>query len=137
MADLYIEAIKQRSEKGIDRLGNDFAPYSDAYVKSLNFKIAGKEKDKVDLTLSGDMLASIQLLKASKGKLVIGFEDGSDENAIADGNIRGTYGSAKANRRIARDFLGLPDDELANLLSEFDSEEFNNVSSKRFKTVYK
>lgn len=119
LADDVIEYIKQRTEKGRDVDGDAFAPYSEAYMKSLTFKIGGKSK-KVDLTLSGDMLAAIGVLSDKPGKIVIGFEDGSPENARADGNIRGTYGKRSGDPKKARPFLGISDDALDKLLSFYD-----------------
>lgn len=94
-----------------------FPGYSDAYTKSLDFKIAGKSKNSVDLTLSGDMLAAIELLEDKENRLVIGFPDGSSENARADGNIRGTYGG-KAKAGKARPFLGVTEAELQAVLDK-------------------
>lgn len=136
LADLYIEAVKQRSERGISKDGKKFPKYSKEYIKSLDFKNAHKSADEINLTLSGDMLASIKILKKEKGKIVIGFEKGTEENAKADGNIRGTYGTGSENPKKARDFLGLPDRELQKLLDEFDSKELGRVSKERFRTVY-
>ena len=115
LADDIIETIRRRTEKGVDKSGRRFPAYSEGYVDSLDFKIAGKSKTRVDLTLSGDMLAALTVLDSRPGKIVIGFEDGSPENARADGNIRGSYGGSP-NPSKARDFLGLPPAELARLL---------------------
>lgn len=120
VADLAIDQIIRRSEEGIDKEGAKFPKYSKEYINSLDFKIAGKSKAKVDLTLSGDMLASMELLAEKKTKITIGFEKGSEENARADGNIRGTYGQSRANSAKARDFLGLPDSVLKQIIEEVD-----------------
>jgi hypothetical protein len=118
LADLIIDHIIDRTESGLDKRGKRFPGYSEAYVKSLDFKIAGKSKGSVDLTLSGDMLASLQLLEQKPGRLRIGFEKGSEENARADGNIRGTYGASSPRKGKARDFLGITDRELDKLVDE-------------------
>lgn len=117
VADLIIEAIKRRTEKGVDKNGKKFPGYSKSYMESLDFKIAGKGKG-VDLQLSGDMLASLSLLSHTKGRILIGYENGTPENDRADGNITGSYGGSP-NPRKARDFLGLPDGELAKILSHY------------------
>lgn len=116
LADLVIEHIVDRTQRGLDKDGRKFPGYSPEYVKSLDFKIAGKSKGDVNLTLSGDMLAAIDILQDKPGLIRIGFEKGSDENARADGNIRGTYGSDTPSRKKARDFLGLPDKVLEKLI---------------------
>jgi hypothetical protein len=115
LADDIIETIRRRTERGIDRTGSKFPKYSADYAESLDFKVAGKSKSQVNLTLSGDMLAALAVLDSKPGRITIGFEKGSDENARADGNIRGSYGGSP-NSSKARDFLGIPPGELQRLL---------------------
>jgi hypothetical protein len=112
-----IEHIRKRSRKGLDKNNRPFAKYSKEYTESLDFKVAGKSK-KVDLTLSGDMLGAIDLIEHGKGKIVIGFEDGTGENARADGNIRGTYGQ-KSQTAPKRDFLGIGKSDLNKILAKY------------------
>jgi hypothetical protein len=51
---------------------------------------------------------------------MIGFENGTDENARADGNIRGTYGKPTPDSSKARDFLGISKEDLRRyILSKF------------------
>lgn len=116
VGDLIVERIVARTDKGIDVDGDKFVGYSKAYQDSLNFKIAGKTKGNVNLQLSGDMLAALQVLKQDGNKLTIGFERWTEENAIADGNIRGTYGQQKANPFNSRDFLGISNTELIDIV---------------------
>lgn len=122
LADDIIEFIRDRTQKGLSWNNRDLPGYSDSYVHSLNFKIAGKSKDKVDLTQSGDMLGALTLIDSRDGKLTIGFENGSQENAIADGNIRGTYGHAKPVGP-KRDFLGITKGDLQRILDNFTPED--------------
>lgn len=114
-----ISAIRKRTLKNKDVNGDTFPAYSKEYVKSVDFKAAGKSKGDINLTLSGDMLASIELLETKKNKVRIGFEDGTKENAKADGNIRGTYGKPKPNKAKSRPFLGLSDEDLAKILKKY------------------
>lgn len=118
LADDILEYIKRRTESGVDKDGRKFPGYSKAYIESLDFKIGGKRKGKVDLTLSGDMLASLDLLKHKKGELVIGFEPGTDENARAEGNILGSYGG-DPNPSKARDFLGISEKDLKRIQRDY------------------
>lgn len=129
-----IDHIRKRTDKGVDKNGSKFPKYSKSYTESLDFKIAGKSKSKVDLQLSGDMLGALDLLNHQPGKIVIGFERGSDENARADGNIRGTYGKNKADSSKARDFLGLSKTELATYLRKYPAKD-KDASKKRASTV--
>lgn len=109
---------KRTQEENVDKNNRPFAKYSDAYKKSLDYKIARKAGKGVNLTLSGDMLGALQLLKDQKGKITIGFERGSTENAKADGNIRGTYGNSESVGP-KRDFLGITKSDLAKILKNY------------------
>lgn len=115
--------IKRTKNKNVDKNGDPFPGYSKSYEKSLDFKNAGKSKGSVDLTLSGDMLNSIEILDVKSRSVVIGFEAGSVENGKADGNIRGTYGSSKPNKKKARDFLGIEPKALESILSKYERDE--------------
>lgn len=119
IAQDVVDYIRERTADGRGIGGKKkFAGYSESYANSLEFKIAGKSKNDVNLTQSGDMLGAMDLLQESIGKLVIGFENGSQENAIADGNIRGTYGK---DHQVGpkRDFLGLTKAELSDILKNY------------------
>lgn len=115
VADLIIERIVNRTDQGKDKDGRKFPGYSKSYKESLDFKVAGKT-NKVDLQLSGDMLAALSVLDKTSRSVVIGFERGSEENAKADGNIRGTYGKPTPDPKKARDFLGISDAELTKII---------------------
>lgn len=104
LADLIIERIVERTTQGKDVDGKAFPKYSKDYMASLDFANAGKSSN-VDLQLSGDMLASLAVLKTSDRFIEIGFDDDSVEGR-AEGNIRGSYGKPRGNRALARDFLG-------------------------------
>lgn len=119
-----VERIRERSRKGIDKDGNQFPAYSEGYKKSLDFKNAGGAS-KPKLVLSGDMLAALDLIKQTKGKLIIGYEPSDPEAGKAEGNIRGTYGQQRGSKSRARDFLGLPESELKKILARYplDDEE--------------
>lgn len=118
LGDLVIDHIIRRTESGVDKRGREFPGYSKGYIDSLDFRNAGKSAADINLTLSGDMLASLKLLQQSEGFLSIGFENGSEENARADGNIRGTYGKSKGSKAKARDFLGIDKATLRDLIDE-------------------
>lgn len=119
-----LEFIRTRThDKQVDKNGKAFPGYSKDYIKSQDFKIAGKSKGSVNLTLSGDMLAALDLLNHKSGNIRIGFERGSEENARADGNIRGTYGQDSPNRKKARDFLGIKPNELERILERYPTQE--------------
>jgi len=113
-----IDKIVKRAKSGVDKNGRSFAGYSEAYKKSLNFKIAGKTA-KVDLTLSGDMLDSLEIIENyGNGKVKIGYAPGNSEGGKAEGNILGTYGNPSPIGP-KRDFLGLPKNEIDAILSKY------------------
>lgn len=99
-----------------------FPRYTKDYTESLDFKNGGKSKGDIDLTLSGDMLAALDVISHKKGEVLIGYENGSDENARADGNIRGTYGQKDPDKSRARNFLGLNMRDYNRLLQRFKRE---------------
>lgn len=116
--------IERTREEGLDKNGKAFAPYKPSYKNSLNFKIAGKG-NRVDLTLSGEMLDSLKLLKDSKGEIVVGYDKSDKElNGKVEGNLLGTYGQPK-KVGPKRDFLGIKKSELKQIESEYlvDKEE--------------
>lgn len=119
VAEEILNYIVERSKRGEGKDGKKFPGYSKSYMNSFEFKATGKTS-KVNLTLSGEMLDSLEILEANAGKVVIGFDEDSDMNARAEGNILGTYGSSTPNKSKARDFLDISQKEIRNLLSEID-----------------
>jgi hypothetical protein len=112
-----VEFIRERSQKGRDKDNKSFVGYSQSYQKSLDFKIAGKS-GKVDLILSGDMLAALDVLKTSSRSLTIGYEAGDSINGRVEGNRIGSYGG-KPNAKRARDFLGISREDLTKILRKY------------------
>ena len=126
LADLIIEHIVDRTQRGIGKNGEKWTGkrgnYSDEYMNSLDFKATGKEK-KVNLELSGDMLAALRLINTSPGNIRIGYKKGSSEEKKAEGNILGTYGQDKPIPGKARDFLGIERSKLRELLDYVKGEK--------------
>jgi len=106
-----IDEIITRTENGKDKNGESFAPYSPAYIKE-------KGQSNVDLTFSGDMLASMELIANNKGKIRIGYSKDYDGLGKLEGNMLGTYGNKKPVTK-PRDFLGIPKSDLNSILSNF------------------
>lgn len=118
IADEILNYIIERTKKGQGKDGEKFPGYSKKYKDSLNFRIAGKSRSRVDLTLSGEMLDSLEVLKAPSGKVVLGYQKGSDMNGRAEGNILGSYGG-EPDKSKARDFLATSKEEVAKILKRF------------------
>lgn len=130
IAQEIIDFIVDRTQKkNVDWKGNALPPYSEAYKKSLDFKNAGKSASDVNFTQSGDTLAMLELLENKPGKIVIGWERGSLANAIADGNIRGTYGHSKPIGP-KRDILGILDKDLKRILNQFPLDDPDELDEK-------
>lgn len=69
-----IDTIVSRTKDNKDVNGSPFKKYSKDYINSLKFKAFGKTED-VDMTLSGDMLSSMQVIKTNSNTIEIGFDD--------------------------------------------------------------
>lgn len=109
--------IRERTQAGKDKDGANFPKYSKEYTNSLDFKNV-KGSKKVNLTLSGDMLAALNVIAISGNKVVIGYNEDDPEAGRAEGNIRGTYGQARGNSEIARNFLGIKPDVLKAIVQK-------------------
>jgi len=117
--------IRKRSKRGLDKDNRPFPKYSKGYVESLDFRNAGKRASRVDLTLSGDMLAALDTISHKKGSGLIGFENGTGENDRAEGNIKGTYGGNPTGK--IRDFLGITDKDLERVINKPSFTERLNI----------
>jgi hypothetical protein len=96
-----IESIRENTQSGKSRRGTDFKKYSIGYIKSLDFIAFGKSEGQVNLTLTGDMLDSMEVSKIGRDTIEIGFMD-TENAAKAAGHIKGS------NNLPVRDFFGLP-----------------------------
>jgi len=113
-----IQRITERTrDEGKDKNNRTFKGYSESYKGSLDFKIAGKGS-KVDLTLTGEMIDSMQLLKTRPGQIEIGYKAGDEINGKVEGNRLGTYGKPQP---VAppRDFLGITKSDLQDILRRY------------------
>ena len=119
IAEDVIQFIKDRSQNGFGvRRGKtyQFPEYSEAY----RVNVKGGQR-RVDLTLSEEMLNSIEVLDIDGRQVVIGFEEG-EQNDKAEGNQLGSYGRSP-NPRKARKFLGLTVEEREAILAAYDRDE--------------
>lgn len=110
-AQLIIDTIVQRTLKNLDSNGKRFPNYSTEYANSLEFKIAGKSKNDPNLTLTGDMLNSIQVLESGSGFITIGYNEGTPENDKAVWAERSDNGPVRA-------FLNVQDKELEAIVAQ-------------------
>ena len=103
-----IEKIIQRTQSGLDKNGKQFAFYSKSYSNSLEFKIYNKKRTDPNLTLTGEMLASLTQLKNMEANTIYIGLIGENNKGKAQGQISGKLGRNNGPRR---DFLGLPKKE--------------------------
>lgn len=88
------------------------SPYSKSYSESLTFKAAGKARNDVNMTLSGDMLRSIDILEEDGASVVIGIEDEVDAPK-AYGHLTGFEGHPTIpSGKYKRPFFGVTADEV-------------------------
>ncbi len=107
-----IDVITERTLEGRDQYGERFAGYSKAYKESAAFEIYGKGS-RVDLKLSGEMLASMQVRSAGD-EITINFVD-SLNAAKAYGHITGMSGRKGG---VVRDFFGLSKEEEDKIMKD-------------------
>jgi hypothetical protein len=124
IAQDVIDFIVERTRKGKDKNNKAFTPgYSKAYANSAEGRVAGKREGATpNLWLSGEMLTDLgDYLKHKNGEITIGFENGTESNAKADGNIRGTYGKPTPIKRgkYKRDFLGITERDLKKIIDTY------------------
>jgi len=119
-----IDQIVERTKSGKDKNNKNFTGYSEGYKDSFDFKLSGKSKGKVNLSLSGEMLGALTLLNHSSGSVTIGYtKDDGFNNDKAEGNIKGTYGKKKPIPGKARDFLGISSSELKNITDKYPTKK--------------
>lgn len=139
LAELIMDKIRERTAKSLNKDGEKFPKYSESYKASLDFKVAGKS-NKVNLELSGDMLASMSLVSHSIGYIVIGYETDSPYAGQVEGNQIGSYGKPQGNGAKARPFLGLPQSILDVLITQARDEygiELNNEENNLISDIIK
>ena len=132
-----IDFVVERTQKGKDKDNSNFRPgYSKGYAESRIGQLAGKSKGATpDLTLTHNMLESLgEYLKHVPGEITIGYNKGTEENAKADGNVRGTYGKKSPQVR-GRNFMGITDKDLAEILSNYPLKGKNAAEDRFTATV--
>lgn len=114
LATLVIQFIQDRTQKGKDINNSSFPGYSESYKDSKEFELAGKT-NRVNLSQTGDTIASIELLSEGPGYITIGYLAGSFENDKAVWLQRSDNG-------VSRKFLGLTDEDLNKLIRRVERE---------------
>jgi hypothetical protein len=116
--DVIDRIIHRTKVMNVDKDDTGFPGYSRNYENSLKFEIYGKG-DRVDLTLTGEMLSSMVQKTDSRFYIDVVMAD-KKNNDKAHGNITGNYGRDRYSEDNkgpkARDFLGLPESDLNKIV---------------------
>jgi hypothetical protein len=120
--------IVRTRDENLDKNNRRLGGYDKDYSDGLDFKIAGKSRSDVDLTLTGEMLNSLDVIDSTDGEITIGYKAGDPINGKVKGNRLGTYGQ---NKKVGpkRDFLGITNGDLGKILKKFPNQ--NESSLKR------
>ncbi len=90
------------------------SPYSKMYAESLDFLAAGKSKNKVNMSLTGDMLASIQVEDLGDNKISV-YIDGETE-------VLKAYNHLTGDTVPKRPFFGVSQKDVKDVIMDFQSE---------------
>lgn len=104
-----VRFIVQRTRKGLDINNRPFKGYSENYKNNIDFENANKT-NKVNLTLTGEMLNTLEVKSHGLGFIKIGFND-------SDSNNKASY-----NRQKGREFVGINQKDLNMLISKFTTQ---------------
>ena len=116
LAQDIVDKIVANTKAGDDRFGGRLhAPYSPKYAKSLDFLAYGKNKNKINMTLTGSMLDAIQVQSITDDEITIGFAQ-TTQSEKAHGHITGAVSGEP------RDFFGLPDGQLETIVESYQDE---------------
>lgn len=117
-----IDRIRERTTSNLDRKGKRFKNYKEPtkanpepYSESIQFRAAGKSVNDPNLTLTGDMLAFMDIVSTDRSTITIGFADRLEQKK-AHGHILGS----KPGPAVKRDFFGLPKDEYKDIARGFN-----------------
>lgn len=115
IAQKVIDHIVKRTQEGKDISGKNLAKYHPDYIASAEFELAGKSKDEVNMTLTGNMLAQLDLLSDSPNTIRIGWEDTEEILKAYNHNVGDTV--------TKRPFFGItPKEAKEVILEEFDKD---------------
>jgi len=127
-----IDKIVERTQSGKRLGGGSLKGYSKAYKESLAFKVTGKnESGPANLTLTGDMLGTLDIKDDTETKLKIGWQSDT-ENAKAFNHHTG-------DTLPKRPFFGLQQNELQEIESEFARKVSikNNLNKAKGETEFR
>jgi hypothetical protein len=110
-----IDRIIERTENNKDVSGKAFKGYSESYIESEDFDEFGKSASDVNLTLTGDMLDSVDFLQSGD---TVKVEVADSETGKAYGNISGIRGKSN-KKKNPRDWFGVSAKDLNEIKAKF------------------
>lgn len=119
----YMKSRIQFDNLGIDQKRYSSNKYSEGYVNSKEFEDAGKSPSKVDMTLTGEMVKSIGVLRQKKSDVIIAIKN-EDVLPRAHGHMTGKEGTVP---KMKREFFGVSDREIKEEILPFFKAEINKL----------
>lgn len=118
-----IDKIVKRTEDGVDVNGASLKKYAKSYIESDDFKAWGKSAGEVNMTLSGQMLGTLDVLASDGNSVTIGWSGGSESAKAYNHNVGDTV--------TKRPFFGLSASDLDELKQQFQDEINDKLQSPR------
>ncbi len=122
IAQRVIDYIVERTQNGKNIRNQDFLEYKDSYKESTVFDLL-KDSTTPNMTLTGTMLASIDVLADGPNTVVIGFEDGTEILKAYNHNIGDTVKK--------REFFGIRADDFKKLIKDEFGPDLNPRDPER------
>lgn len=118
IAEDLIEKIEKRTNSGIGVNGTGKevelkSPYSEMYANSDEFKAFGKKKNKVNMKLTGSMMASLNMVNENSKYIEIGIDNEEAPKA---------YNHMVGDTLPKRPFLGLTSKDLDSVKEKYKKE---------------
>lgn len=126
---MALDKLNDRLDKGVGVNGKPLKDYSEEYTNSLAYNAFGKDGT-VNMQLSGDMLASLNISNKDPKAFTISFS--ADESPKAFAHMTGYRGHPHLDGKVKpREFFGWTDKELKEIANKIKP----NTNSEQTSTV--
>lgn len=122
-----IDRIIERTESNLDVNGKNLKPYSKEYIESDDFKAFDKSENDVNMTLTGNMLGTLDIVDTSGSKIKLGWDDATENAKAYNHNVGDTvkkrpfFGVTKADIDVVKkEFIDEVSAQRSRLQSELD-----------------
>lgn len=113
-----IDRIIERTESNLDVNGKNLKPYSKEYIESDDFKAFDKSENDVNMTLTGNMLGTLDIVDTSGSKIKLGWDDATENAKAYNHNVGDTVKK--------RQFFGVTKSDIEMVKKEFKNEVFEH-----------